>query len=172
MNNVKVALNLSCEVADGSTFLSNWGSRKNTDILVLSECSFKYLSTACKIIVNGSWIGVVRNPEEIHHYLLTYRRNALISIYTSISWDIKNNIIFIYTDSGRMSHPVYYIDKLDKKLSIDNDDTISKILNNQFTWNELITGFNKKKIDLTTSYCDVFNKISELYEDTKLDKLR
>ena len=146
--------------------------RKNTNILVLAECEYKFLSIACKIIVNGAWIGVVTNPEEIYYFLINYRRNALISIYTSISWDIKNNIIFIYTDSGRMSHPVYYIDKMSNKLSIDNEMIIDKINENNFTWSQLISGFNSKKLDLNNNYCQVFNKITDLYEENSLDKLR
>ena len=37
------------------------------------------------------------------------KRNALINIYTSISWNITDNIIKISTDSGRGVRPVFVI---------------------------------------------------------------
>ena len=53
-------------------------------------------------------------PIELYNGLIFSRRLALIYIYTSIAWDIKANAIYIYTDSGRMCHPVYYVNKKTK----------------------------------------------------------
>ena len=39
-----------------------------------------------------------------------------------------------------MCHPVFYVDN--KKLSLDNDYILQKINDNDFTWSNLIMGFN------------------------------
>ena len=79
-----------------------------------------YVNT--KIFVNGTWVGVVSKADYVTSLLINSRRNGLIPIYTSISWDIKRNSIFIYTDYGRLCHPVYYVN--DNKVSINNAEII------------------------------------------------
>ena len=86
--------------------------RQTLFIELLSECSINYISKGIKIFVNGNWVGVVTNPNECLDILLNYRRLGLIPIYTSISWSIVEEIIYIFTDSGRLCRPVYYVNKL------------------------------------------------------------
>ena len=149
----------------------NW-LRLNSDLRTLDESSFLYLSKSTKVFVNGSWIGVLNEPEKIKNLLLDNRRSALIPIYTSISWEIKTNSLFIYTDSGRLSHPVFYINYFNKRLSFDNEKIIKNILDNNFTWNELISGFEKKKDSFNIDKCDIYNKVDDLYGTNSIDKLR
>ena len=148
--------------------------RTNGKMRLLNECSFKYLAESTKIFVNGTWIGAITEPKQISNLLIDYRRNALIPIYTSISWEIKTNSLFIYTDSGRMSHPVYYINYFNKKLSFDNEVIVKKILavDNDFTWNELISGFAKKHSDFKINNCKIYSEIKDLYSVNTLDSLR
>ena len=144
----------------------------NVDMRLLNECSFAYLAKTTKIFVNGAWIGVVIEPIKTYNMLIDSRRSALISIYTSISWEIKSNSIFIYTDSGRLCHPVYYINHHNRMLSFDNVAIINKIEKNQFTWNELISGFAKKNESFKVNNCLVYINIEDLYtKETTLSKL-
>ena len=144
----------------------------NANMRILNECSFSYLSKTTKVFVNGAWVGVVIQPEKINNLLIDNRRSALISIYTSISWEIKTNSIFIYTDSGRLCHPVYYINHLDRKLSFDNVAIVERILDNKFTWNELISGFSKKNDLFQINNCQVYLDIDDLYpKGTTSEKL-
>ena len=143
--------------------LINW-LRNIIKINLLEECSLEYLSSATKIFVNGAWIGALNNPEEVLEYLKISRRNALIPIYTSIRWDIMNNIIFLYTDSGRLCRPIFYINENTGLASYNNDKILNKLSNNEFSWSELVTGFNKKKDeDFDMDSCKLYNKISDLY---------
>uniref|UniRef100_A0A6C0AX87 DNA-directed RNA polymerase n=1 Tax=viral metagenome TaxID=1070528 RepID=A0A6C0AX87_9ZZZZ len=145
--------------------------RHNTNMLFLNECSYIYLSKSTKVFVNGAWIGIIDDPEFVKKILLDNRRSGLIPIYTSISWDIKNNTIFIYTDSGRLCHPVYYINDNTKKISIYNGDIINYIQEGKFEWNDLISGFSKKKSDFDVNKCNVYLNIKELYDITDLKSL-
>ena len=72
-----------------------------------------------------------------------YKRNGLIPIYTSISWNIKKKEIQVFTDSGRLCRPVFYVEN--NKISFKNKSILEKLNNKEFSWQELISGFAKKK---------------------------
>ena len=65
----------------------------------LYECTPQYISNHTKVIVNGNWIGIITEPESAITLLKNYRRNGLIPIYTSISWEIQTNTLYIYSDA-------------------------------------------------------------------------
>lgn len=108
----------------------------------------KYMT---KILVNSNWIGVCINAPELYKLLKLLKRNALINVFTSISWDIFNGEINILTESGRCCRPLYVIH--DKKVLIEKfmDDIKEK----KVEWTDLIRGelIDKKE----------FNPISESY---------
>ena len=167
--------------------------RINTNMRLLNECSFKYLSQTTKLFVNGVWIGAIDDPINIKEQLINNRRSGLISVYTSISWEIKTNTLYIYTDAGRLCHPIYYVEQDDStntrmttnttntknttktkktnKLSIDNSEILTRINENKFTWAELISGFNKKNREFNVNNCETFMKIKDLYDTSELDSL-
>ena len=120
--------------------------RENIEMKPLEECSPLLLSCMTKIIVNGYWSGSVMHPIEAMEKIKLYRRNALIPIYTSATFEISQNAIYIYTDAGRLYRPIFYKDEYSGKLSFDADPEIAKrIEDGEFTWNELISGFNRKR---------------------------
>ena len=119
--------------------------REKANIKLIEDCTPILLSTLTKVIVNGSWCGSIDNPIELIEKFKLYRRNALIPIYTSISFEIKLNTIFIYTDAGRVCRPVFYFDNETKQMSIFKKNILKLIQNNEFTWKDLITGFNKRR---------------------------
>ena len=64
--------------------------RLNTSIELLNECTFAiWLGDNTKIFINGSWVGIVVDPLDTYNKLIFSRRNAIIPIYTSISWNIR-----------------------------------------------------------------------------------
>lgn len=128
---------------------------------LIEDCGPLLLSTMTRVIVNGYWAGSVTNPVESIDKIRLFRRNALIPTYTSASFDIKLNTIFIYTDSGRVCRPIFYKNKETGRFSFDKKDVLKRIENYDFTWSELTTGFNKKKI---VSFEKDLPKIYELYE--------
>ena len=145
--------------------------KKNTNMNILEELNFEELAYYTKVFVNGSWVGSINEAQLLMDLLISFRRNALISIYTSVSWDIKDNNIYIFTDGGRLCHPVFYKNNEKDRISIDNDYIIDKISNDNFTWDKLISGFNNKKLKLDKN-CEVFNKINDLYDATNIDELK
>ena len=144
--------------------------RNYANMLFLEECNTKYLSENAKIFVNGIWVGVVNNPNEVVTRIKQYRRNSLIPVHTSIQWNVEYNEIFIYTDSGRMCRPIFYLDEITKKISYDKPSIIEKLSNNNFTWKQLTTGFNIKKDEgFNIDNCKLYTKPSDLYDVNNVD---
>jgi len=140
--------------------------RKNEmhPLKILGECSPEYISSTTKVFVNGNWIGVVESPIELTRYLKLLRRNAVIPIYTSITFDYEKNEIYIYTDSGRLTRPIYYIDGNGISVNRLIDKNAPEIIQSgQFKWSHIASGFHEK---LDSNYNIGRNKVygvNELY---------
>ena len=106
----------------------------------------------CKIFVNGNWIGCHRNPEELTTIFRLYRRNGLINIFTSISWEKSVNEIKIYTDGGRFVRPLYIIEN---KNILIQPRHIKEIKAKNLTFTDLVSGFGKRKEEYDYYDCGV-----------------
>jgi DNA-directed RNA polymerase II subunit RPB2 len=150
-------MSIMCAVSNGYSIepLIKWLS-KNTPLKLLKECNPSELNFSTKILVNGRWIGIIENePTKLVKLFKLYRRNGILPIYTSISFNYENNEIFIYTDAGRLTRPIYYIES--GKISYLKYDE-----DKEYSWEQLTTGFIKK----TDSFLPLNNivyDIDELY---------
>jgi DNA-directed RNA polymerase II subunit RPB2 len=139
--------------------------RENISLKYVQECSPKMLSNMTKVIVNGYWAGSILDPFDCVRKMKLFRRNALLPIYTSITFDIKTNTVYIYTDGGRLCRPIFYKDEESGKLSYEYDE-IQKLLNSgEFSWKDLIAGFNNKRdISKFNINNNTIYELHELYE--------
>ena len=144
--------------------------RSNVNLRLLSECSPNFLDSMCKIIVNGNWLGCVGKPEEVVFKFKTYRRSGLIPLYTSINWDIQDNIIYIFTDAGRLCRPIFYVDE-EGNPSYNKKNILDKIAKYDFKWEELISGFTPKKMSVNWNTECLYLDVNELYTETSIEKL-
>jgi DNA-directed RNA polymerase II subunit RPB2 len=140
---------------------------RDRNIRYLEEGTPLFNGSMTKIIVNGNWVGVHNNAKELVQEIKLHRRSGLIPIYTSVHWDIANQTMHIYTDSGRMCRPIFYINK-DGKASYDNSVIREILKGGKFTWKELTTGFAKKKTQ--TNSCDIY-RLKELYNTENISTL-
>ena len=149
--------------------------RLNINMKLLEDCTPIYVSKLTKVFVNGYWAGCIDEPVESVEKMRLFRRNALIPIYTSITFNIKENSIYIYTDGGRVCRPIFYKDVNTKKMSYEN--VIDKITDkdNNFTWKDLITGFNQK-FDKTfnpdNNHLYEFNELYDVKNETNPARLK
>jgi DNA-directed RNA polymerase II subunit RPB2 len=141
--------------------------RSKTTMRILQECTPKLLGNSTKIFVNGVWVGAIDNPIETIETIKMFRRNGLIPAFTSISFNYENNEIFIYTDSGRLSRPIYYIDSKTNKISYDRPEIIELINSNDYTWEQAVSGFHKKSVEKFSIKRNIIYDIDELYPDLK-----
>ena len=117
--------------------------RKKVRLQYVEECPPILLNQYTKVFVNGYWAGVVEDPYHCVSYVKAFRRNGLLPIYMSILFDIRQNTIQIYCDEGRLTRPVLY--RSETGFFFENPSPIkTRIDDNDFTWKELIAGFNEK----------------------------
>ena len=165
----------------GCTITSGYSSKPIIELLrtvffmeLLTECTIEYIAQCTKVFVNGAWVGIITKPIEVIELLKDYRRIGLLPIYTSLSWSIKEDSIYIYSDSGRLTRPVFYIKN--KIISYQQKFIYDKLLGRDYDFSELLVGFNplklltKDKIELTINLNDfiklnrVFFNFKDLYD--------
>jgi len=136
-------LSISTYITSGSSAhpIIKW-IRANTPLKLVLECSSEQIVNSSKVFVNGSWIGVIDTPFELVNLLKLYRRNGILPVYTSLSFDIEHNEVHIYTDAGRLTRPIYYIEN--GKISYDRKSLIDKLEDGTAKWEQIISGFMEK----------------------------
>jgi DNA-directed RNA polymerase II subunit RPB2 len=171
-------LAISTHITSGSSAwpLIKW-LRNNTPIKLTLECHTEYLSNSTKVLVNGNWIGVVdkpimtsldrKNDMGLVELLKLYRRNGIIPIFTSISFDYEHNEINIYTDAGRLTRPVYYIENNQK--SYDRKDVLEMIQEEKLSWEQIVSGFKKKDDESFNFKSNKVYELNALYSDIDAD---
>lgn len=144
--------------------------REKISMKYVNECTPRMLADMTKIMINSYWAGSIMDPFDCIQKIRLYRRNALLPIFMSVTFDIKFNTIYIFTDAGRLCRPIFYKDETTKKMSYDNKE-IRDILEDphaKFSWENLVTGFNPKSKTIKFDYRESnrLYELSELY-DTK-----
>ncbi len=139
--------------------------REKVEMKLLEESTPIVLSRKTKVIINGAWVGIVDNPNETVDKIRLFRRNALIPIYTSVTFEISQNTIYIYTDAGRICRPIFYRDLDTNEMSYDKKNIKKYLDDNEFTWNNLISGFNRKADENFNPNNYKIYELSELYEN-------
>jgi DNA-directed RNA polymerase beta subunit/intein/homing endonuclease len=105
-------------------------------ILSVDDTEPEKLNGKVKVFVNGCWLGVSENPIELYNDMKDKKYKGIINIYTSIIFDIKMMEIRICNDGGRLTRPVLRV--RDNKALITKE-IIEKLVNNEITWNDLLT---------------------------------
>jgi DNA-directed RNA polymerase II subunit RPB2 len=136
--------------------------REKISLKYVDECSPQVLAEMTKIMVNGYWAGSIMDPFDCINKIKLFRRNALLPIYMSVTFEIKTNSIYIYTDAGRLSRPIFYKDDMTQKLSFEHSTIEQKIKDRDFDWMDLICGFNKKREE--AAFHPDNQRIYELFE--------
>jgi DNA-directed RNA polymerase beta subunit len=89
-----------------------------------------------KVFINGSWIGISEDPENLYTLLKSMKYKGIINIYTSIIFDYRLQEIRMCNDSGRITRPLLRVK--------DNNILITKkimddLKDNQLSWDDLLT---------------------------------
>lgn len=113
---------------------------------------------SCKIFLNNNWIGVHDDPLSVYKRLKYAKQTGDIHRHTSISWEVINNEMFVFTDAGRCVRPLYINDlKLQQKVK-----TMIKKTGGLESWSDFFkasTTGNNNDFDLKRSpieYLDSF----------------
>ena len=136
--------------------------KQHSTIEMLENAFLKDLDKFTKVFVNGLWLGYIREPQPLVEKIKLYRRNGLLPPYISASFSISSKTINIYCDGGRICRPIYYRDE--NGMSFEKEHILKRIQENKFSWNDLITGFNEKKIENYDPNSYTIYALSELYD--------
>lgn len=102
-------LALMCYVAVGTTAEPILNYLMSRRMEALEEYDPIKSPNATKIFVNGTWVGVTRDPARLTEIILRLRRKQTISHEISILRDIREREIKIYSDSGRICRPLFVV---------------------------------------------------------------
>ena len=120
------------------------------DIIEIGVKPSCYYDRKVKVIVNGIWFGVTKQPDKLYNDLKEKKYTGIINIYTSIVFDIKNMEIRICNDAGRLTRPLFRVK--DNKLLL-TWKILKQINKRELTWNDLL--FNQKIKNSIIEYVDV-----------------
>ena len=145
-----IGLRKNLAIMSQITFGTNSDSLKillhNLHMIDIYDIDTKHQNLYIKVFLNEKLIGYHEYPKYLCDMLRLYKRNALINIYTSISWYVMDNIIKIATTSGRCCRPLLVVNNNQCLLT---DKHIEDIKLNKINWKHLIGGF--RTLDLISS---------------------
>ena len=94
-----------------------------------------------KVFINGAWVGISENPQELYFMLKEKKSKGIINIYTSIIFDYKLKEIRVCNDAGRLTRPLL---RVKNKNLLINNTILNKLNSGEFNWDNL---FTDSKID-------------------------
>ena len=89
-----------------------------------------------KVFVNGAWIGICENPNELYSDMKDKKYKGIINIYTSIIFNYKISEIRICNDGGRLTRPVM---KVRNNRALITQEIIKQLNSKELCWNDLLT---------------------------------
>ncbi len=159
---------------------------KETEISFLEEVEYDDLYNSIKLFINGTWIGIIKNPLKFKVKFISARRAGLISPFISFSFTPQNKTINICSDGGRLVRPIFYIDN--GKVSYNNynkrdiddltwSDCVYGLINKNretFMDNSILNGSNKKELIKKMAIIEyIDNSEAETsYISTTIDKIK
>ena len=57
-------------------------------------------------------------------------------------FDIEHNEVFIFTDSGRLTRPIYYIEN--NRISYQRENIFNGLRSSKITWEQIVSGLMEK----------------------------
>ncbi|KAK4626466.1 DNA-directed RNA polymerase II subunit RPB2 [Fulvia fulva] len=65
---------------------------------------------ATKVFLNGTWIGVHKNANDLTNMMRSLRRKGVLSFEVTIIRDVREREIKIFTDAGRVCRPLFVVE--------------------------------------------------------------
>ena len=123
-------------------FLEEW-SMEN-----LEEIAPSSIADATKIFVNGCWVGIHRDPEQLMTTLRKLRRQMdIINAEVSMIRDIRDREIRIYTDAGRICRPLLIVEDCKLLMKTRHIDLLKDREFNNYQWQDLVASGVVEYID-------------------------
>jgi DNA-directed RNA polymerase beta subunit len=112
-------------------------------VVTLSHSNARSNKNITNVFVNGTLFGITGDPLFITRLLKAYRRNGLINILISISFNITANELRIFTEAGRPSRPLLIL-KYNHKNNKNEATVYTNKDGDSKTWFDLLNGSYRK----------------------------
>jgi len=102
-----------------------------------------------KVFINGAWVGITNEAEELYNSLKEKKYKGIINIYTSIIFDYRNKEVRVCNDGGRLMRPLL---RVKNKNILITDTMMNKLKTSEINWDDLLIGYDNK--DSVIEYID------------------
>jgi DNA-directed RNA polymerase II subunit RPB2 len=126
-------------------FLEEWAMEN------LEEISPGVIPDATKVFLNGSWIGVHRDPEHLVRTLRRLRRSRDISEEVSVVRNVAGQELLLFTDAGRICRPLFIVDQERQRLVLSKEEHLAPLVQRDqtgFDWNQLVSSGVVEYVDV------------------------
>jgi len=118
-------------------------------LLSFSECTVRDLADGVRVIVNGAWMGIAKDPTVLYADLKNKKHQGILNIYTSVAFDHGAKEIRACTDAGRVTRPVLRVVNGRTLLTADQE---AKLESGEWGWDDLLT--NARCAEAPVEYLD------------------
>jgi DNA-directed RNA polymerase II subunit RPB2 len=118
-------------------------------IIGIEDLPIREMQDGVKVFVNGTWLGIAKEPINLYTTLKEMKYKGIINIYTSVIFDFKFKEIRVCNDSGRLLRPLLRVKN--NKL-IMTREIVEKIKKKELSWDDLFT--NCKLEESCVEYVD------------------
>ena len=123
----------------------------NDKIILLDNLEKESYFDLYKIILNGIWIGSIIDEQTFIKNIRQQRRNGILPFQISISYNVIDKEILIFSDEGRMLRPL---------LTVNNSGQLNLKQTDNVNWDELV---DTNKIEYLDSY-EIENMTVAMYD--------
>ena len=114
----------------------------------LEEIAPSSIADSTKIFVNGCWVGIHRDPEQLMSTLRKLRRQMdVINAEVSMIRDIRDREIRIYTDAGRICRPLLIVEDCRLLMKKHHIEMLKDREFNNYQWQDLVASGVVEYID-------------------------
>ena len=150
-------------------------------LISLREATIEQKHEHTRVFLNGSWIGMLLNKdtEEVVEVLKSAKRSGKLHIYTGIVWKNSYKELWLTTEAGRVTRPLYYAPAI-REIAADKTGTLKAQILAIYDWNHLMMwespkgnhlfeyidagetdgayiamNYEKAVVDPTTTHCEI-----------------
>jgi DNA-directed RNA polymerase II subunit RPB2 len=89
-----------------------------------------------KVFVNGTWLGVTDEPQQLYEYLKDKKTRGHISVYASVSFNYRRMEIRVCNDAGRLLRPLL---RVRDNLPLLKRKDLEMLRSGELKWDDLLT---------------------------------
>jgi DNA-directed RNA polymerase II subunit RPB2 len=105
-------------------------------ITPLADLTPATISDKVKVFINGAWVGVTNEPQELYLMLKDKKYKGILNVYTSVVFDYTLKEIRVCNDSGRMMRPLLRVK--DNNILV-TPSIVQKLKNCELKWDNLLS---------------------------------